>query len=682
MTTYATNNALGSTDPRDLYDNSQNFDFALNDITQAIWKDRFGRDRRSWYGLESIVSEAASSFGYITLVDVSFTTGATVNLNELLLNPSDNFYYKWTGSFPLGGKVVPPNSSPDSTGGQGPGKWLNVGDSTVRGLLEVTANVVGSNNYSNFPGIGGTISAGHDYLYNGILYTTVGESGEVLSVSGNAVTTDNGTAFLLDKRWPVNDVRAWGVQNDVQADLNFKNAVTFINAQPGGKRTVYVPPIALLLNGIELRDLANLTIHFDGTYLIGITTSNISAMIDIVNSHTASITGSFIAAGSSKYTYAIRGRAGLPSTIAPLTGIFTSFDMAGAFKFNTWNCALGFGDGEDKQVSEINLKSITTNKVNCCAEVNGSQTIVNIEGSCVCEPVSGMTYKKGAFNVIGGVLNHTAGEAVSSIDAGAPIVNISQSSSVQYSNPFGSARFVGVHIETVSKLVSIVNSSGITGSSFSGHSDITFSVCSGAMLNGSIPLIDNQVSDYAGTVNIENSCNFYSSTSRSAVIVYSVSPDMNVRIGDEAFRYGFTPIAENISPQVNWHHSIRPIAYMEAASVSISSNATIDVTFPSRLSDGDYKYYYQNTNSNGFNVGTHLRQIDVSVYMPSSGAALTVGVVLNGVEYFNCLGGGSVTIPGNKLPIGAELRFTCRNSSGSTVTLANTARVVISAANY
>lgn len=677
MATQPTNLPVPSESPFD-------FKFNIGKIDEVVtsqgwtYTDRFGVKHYTIEGMRWLAQQAIAGFGYITID--SFEDGNTLTLpNQVLRLEATGEYYRWDGSFP---KDVPENSTPEIAGGIGQGKWLSVGDATLRPIVEVTANVVGSNNYSNFPGIGGTLTSGSDYLYNGILYTTVGESGEVQSVSGNVVTTENGTAYLLDKRWPVNDVRAWGVQNDIQADLNFKNAVTFINNQPGGKRTVYVPPIALLLNGIELRDLANLTIHFDGTYLIGIASSNISAMIDIVNSHTASITGSFIAAGSSKYTYAIRGRAGLPSTIAPLTGIFTSFDMAGAFKFNTWNCALAFGDGEDKQVSEINLKSITTNKVNCCAEINGSQTIVNIEGSCVCEPVSGFTYKKGAFNVIGGVLNHTAGEAVSSIDSGAPIVNISQSSSVQYSNPFGSARFDGVHIETVSKLVSIVNSSGITGSSFSGHSDVTFSVCSGAMLNGSIPLIDNQVSDYSGTVNIENSCNFYSSTSRSTVIVYSISPEMNVRIGDEAFRYGFTPIAENISPQVNWHHSIRPIAYLEAASVSISGNTTIDVTFPSRLSDGDYKYYYQNTNTNGFNVGTHLRQIEVSIYMPSSGAALTVGVVLNGVEYFSCVGGGSVTIPGNKLPIGAELRFTCKNSSGSTVTLANTARVVISAANY
>ncbi|HHA1251571.1 TPA: hypothetical protein ACOELP_001026, partial [Enterobacter hormaechei] len=52
MTTYATNNPIGSMDPKDLFDNAQNLDFAVNDITQAIWKDRFGRSRKSFWGME------------------------------------------------------------------------------------------------------------------------------------------------------------------------------------------------------------------------------------------------------------------------------------------------------------------------------------------------------------------------------------------------------------------------------------------------------------------------------------------------------------------------------------------------------------------------------------------------------------------------------------------------------
>lgn len=52
MTKYATNNPIGSMDPKDLFDNAQNLDYALNEITQGIWKDRFGRNRKSFWGME------------------------------------------------------------------------------------------------------------------------------------------------------------------------------------------------------------------------------------------------------------------------------------------------------------------------------------------------------------------------------------------------------------------------------------------------------------------------------------------------------------------------------------------------------------------------------------------------------------------------------------------------------
>lgn len=52
MTTYFTKKPLGSTSPYDLFDNAQNFDIAVNSITAAIWKDRFGNDRKTYWGME------------------------------------------------------------------------------------------------------------------------------------------------------------------------------------------------------------------------------------------------------------------------------------------------------------------------------------------------------------------------------------------------------------------------------------------------------------------------------------------------------------------------------------------------------------------------------------------------------------------------------------------------------
>jgi len=48
-------------DPKDLFDNAQNLDFAVNDITKAFWKDRFGRSRPTMFGMEQTFSAQLTS---------------------------------------------------------------------------------------------------------------------------------------------------------------------------------------------------------------------------------------------------------------------------------------------------------------------------------------------------------------------------------------------------------------------------------------------------------------------------------------------------------------------------------------------------------------------------------------------------------------------------------------------
>lgn len=131
MTKYATMNPLGSTSPYDLFDNSQNFDTAINSITAAIWQDRFGKSRHTWYGLEEMAKAAIAAFGYITMD--SFQAGATLTLpNQVLRDTSTGEYYRWDGVFP---KVVPAGSTPASSGGVSIGAWLSVGDAVLRGQI-------------------------------------------------------------------------------------------------------------------------------------------------------------------------------------------------------------------------------------------------------------------------------------------------------------------------------------------------------------------------------------------------------------------------------------------------------------------------------------------------------------------------------------------------------------------
>ncbi|EBN2836895.1 phage tail protein [Salmonella enterica] len=131
MTTYNTGNPLGSSAAKDLYDNSQNLDHFVNDQQNEHFPDRLGKQRKTWYGIEKSANQAISQYGYIT--KDSFEDGSTLSLaNECLRWKSNGEYYRWDGTLP---KVVPPASTPDSTGGIGQGEWVSVGDASLRSNL-------------------------------------------------------------------------------------------------------------------------------------------------------------------------------------------------------------------------------------------------------------------------------------------------------------------------------------------------------------------------------------------------------------------------------------------------------------------------------------------------------------------------------------------------------------------
>lgn len=63
----------------------------------------------------------------------SFELGNTLNYpNDILYWESESEYFRWDGALP---KVVPPGSTPSSTGGIGSGKWVSVGDASLRSDL-------------------------------------------------------------------------------------------------------------------------------------------------------------------------------------------------------------------------------------------------------------------------------------------------------------------------------------------------------------------------------------------------------------------------------------------------------------------------------------------------------------------------------------------------------------------
>lgn len=66
--TYNTLNPLGSTSPKDLFDNASNMDDAMNSLSPSF-QDRFDRRRETWAGMETAFQAMLDSFGFVYVAD-------------------------------------------------------------------------------------------------------------------------------------------------------------------------------------------------------------------------------------------------------------------------------------------------------------------------------------------------------------------------------------------------------------------------------------------------------------------------------------------------------------------------------------------------------------------------------------------------------------------------------------
>ena len=146
MATTPTNKPIPSEDPRDLKFNAGKIDEAVNSDAH-YYTDRFGVHRWTIAGFQDTAEEAIRNYGYITMD--SFEDGNSLTLpNQVLRLKATGEYYRWDGAFP---KNVPAVSTPDSTGGIGVGKWLSVGDATLRSDLRKNtgATIIGTDTGDN-----------------------------------------------------------------------------------------------------------------------------------------------------------------------------------------------------------------------------------------------------------------------------------------------------------------------------------------------------------------------------------------------------------------------------------------------------------------------------------------------------------------------------------------------------
>lgn len=194
---------------------------------------------------------AVSREEYVTLSG-TFDTGVTVNTKNELVVFTDG-KYRWDGVLP---KEVPAGSTPTTTGGEGAGKWLSVGEITTRRWVSEKFQVGEISKVGSFT-TGGTATAWKSALLyegNGIYYTPVSGT---LSANAGSSPDSNWRAVGLLRGYPINDIRNWSTNisptetNDI---TNNTAAIQFMIDSLGAGSTIVFPAgFTTVVNRLDIK---------------------------------------------------------------------------------------------------------------------------------------------------------------------------------------------------------------------------------------------------------------------------------------------------------------------------------------------------------------------------------------------------------------------------------------------
>ncbi|WP_240514725.1 hypothetical protein [Klebsiella pneumoniae] len=153
-------------------------------------------EERAWKGLgfdgagQPKLQDPAGTglWGYVPAIG-SFEKGSLLTQRfEVLLWESTDEYWRWDGSMP---KIVLPGSTPDTAGGRGKGKWLDVTDATLRSNLGSSEEGLGDTLVTHVQGDIFTGSV-REFLNSTIKYVTP----ELMGYKASNASDDNAAAIL------------------------------------------------------------------------------------------------------------------------------------------------------------------------------------------------------------------------------------------------------------------------------------------------------------------------------------------------------------------------------------------------------------------------------------------------------------------------------------------------------
>ena len=183
-------------------------------------------------GTREALRRSYAEAGY-SLVDGSFEAGGTlVNTNDVLLYEAEGKAYSWDGAFPPSGKVVPPGSTPLTTGGIAVGAWISRFDTSLRNYVVNTTTATFKNEY------------GFSAVENMIAGRVKGVAGTITHKAGNIYSTGSTTwkckidaANTIADFSPLKsvDFREYGAVSDNSTDCR----PALITARTAGFKTLF-----------------------------------------------------------------------------------------------------------------------------------------------------------------------------------------------------------------------------------------------------------------------------------------------------------------------------------------------------------------------------------------------------------------------------------------------------------
>lgn len=516
--TYSTGNPLGSTSPKDLYDNASNFDEAMNSDSPAFI-DRFGKRRETFAGFEALFAQFLVESAFVWVGDYAagliFTSRNQYTVKDGVLyrlDPSVTLPYTTTGVWASEmSNFVAFSSSDTAMIARSIQKVETVAQ--LRALLKTNPS-----QYAQLP-------TGYTYKVDQTDTTSADNNGTII------VATDGG-------RWKVQGVTAItpqlfqavadGVANDTVA---FQAAWDFAQTA----RIPFLLNAKYKINTWRIVDGHVHTVISNCAEIIGAATVSTPALLEMFNTSDVKFVGEMKLTVNYNLLYgsAVLVHAELVAQYNEFNGITVS----GA------RVAWRFGNVlyPDTLISETTITGGHTYGCPHVIDVIGVEIYVSVSQATWVSDYGGgtgawLSLPRRGIQVAGGNVRMTGGQLLMTDITTGRLCNIRALGSIAYQSCFGGVRLVNVTVENASSLCTIANELGVS-SIASGLGGFTAIGCDG-FVGSDADVMVYATADFPGKVVIKD-CDFFYIGTRSSNNMQFDGTLANVYCDPNSFGRGF-----------------------------------------------------------------------------------------------------------------------------------------------